>query len=215
MGNSTAYDSNGDVPVLHRIPWGAIRKASLVANTIRTLAKITLNGITYDIGKQATEGLVVMGEGYSSVTFFLPDDRESVADTAEVLNIAQYLGLVLGDGTYAEIPAWDYFAAFVGNTLSDLAGNSDLDLTAIPYGLTMNTDNAERVFLAGTGDFSGISTAKDFFYRLYAYLDEDSLTVAKNSPLTDWIEEDGAVALIFGINPEGDGMSWPMWIGRK
>ena len=213
---STAWNADGNVPVSYSIPWGAIRKGALhYMGEVLKVAKITLGGIVFDIGKQATEGLVVVGNRYSSVTFFLPDDKAAMTEAdGAAMSIYGYLEM-LGTTDYSVIAAWDYFAAFVGDTVRNLAENSETEIGPLSYSLYKNTGDTYKE-LFGTADFSTVFTAKDFFRVLFANLDADSQTQGKNSHLSDWMEADGAVAISFHITlGEGNEVTYPMYIGRK
>lgn len=213
---STAWNADGNLPVSYSIPWGAIRKGALhYMGEVLKVAKITLGGIVFDIGKQATEGLVVVGNGYSSVTFFLPDDKAAMTEAdGAAMSIYDYLEM-LGTTDYSVIAAWDYFAAFVGDTVRNLAENSETEIGPLSYSLYKNTGDTYKE-LFGTADFSTVFTAKDFFHVLFANLDADSQTQGKNSHLSDWMEADGAVAISFHITlGEGNKIAYPMYIGRK
>lgn len=208
---STAYDADGNVPVKYNIPWGAVRKGVLhyLGNAL-TVAKITLGGIVFDIGKQATEGLVVIGNGYSSVTFFLPDDRAVMTEEdGAAMSIYDYLEM-LGTTDYSEIPAWDYFAQFVSTTVKNLISNSETEITAFTYRFQNALD------LSGTADFSTVETAQDFFHTIWANLDSTSQANAKASPLSGWMKEDGAVFGNFQVVLDSSSTpTFPMTIGRR
>lgn len=215
---STAWNADGNVPVNYSIPWGAIRKGALhYMGEILKVAKITLGGIVFDIGKQATEGLVVVGDGYSSVTFFLPDDKAAMTEAdGAAMSISDYLEMI-GTTDYSVIPAWDYFAVFVGDTVRNMAENSETEIGPMAYSLYKNVSaGGQYIELFGTADFTGVNTAKDFFHVLAVNLDADSQNTGKSSPLSSWMEPDGAVAILFRITlSDGDPAAFPMYIGRK
>lgn len=213
---STAWNADGDVPVKYNIPWGAIRKAVLhYKDEIRKVVKITLGGIVFDIGKQATEGLVVVGNGYSSVTFFLPDDKEAMTESdGASMSIYDYLEM-LGTTDYSVVTAWDYFARFVGDTVRSLIENSDAEIPAVQYSFMSSvSDQTGTVSLPGSADFSQVTTAQQFFDTIRTGLQNP--TNAQASPLSYWMEEDGAVAALFSITASADNqMQFLLYIGRK
>ena len=213
---STAWNADGDVPVKYNIPWGAIRKAALhYKDEIRKVVKITLGGIVFDIGKQATEGLVVVGNGYSSVTFFLPDDREAMTEeNGASMSIYDYLEM-LGTTDYSVIPAWDYFAKFVGDTVRSLIENSDAEIPVVQYSfMSYVSDQTGAVSLPGSADFSQVTTAQQFFDTIRIGLQNP--TNAQASSLSYWMEKDGAVAALFSITASADNtMQFLLYIGRK
>lgn len=218
MGGSTAWNADGEVPLQYSIPWGAVRKGALhyLGNVLK-VAKITLGGIVFDIGKQSTEGLVVVGNGYSSVTFFLPDDKAPMTEAdGAAMSIYDYLEM-LGTTDYSVITAWDYFAAFVGETVRNLASNSETEIGPLSYSLYKNVSTGgDYAELFGTADFTTVNTAKDFFNVLTVNLDEESKTAGANSPLSVWMEADGAVAICLQITLSEDNQAaYPMYIGRK
>ena len=92
--------------------------------------------------------------------------------------------------------------------------SSETEIGPLAYSLYKNTGTYKE--LLGTADFSTVFTAKDFFHVLFANLDADSQTQGKNSPLSDWMEADGTVAIYFRITlGEGNEAAYPMYIGRK
>jgi len=214
---STAYNADGNVPVKYNVPWGAVRKAALqyLGNTLKVV-KLTLGGIVFDIGKQATEGLVVLGNGYSTVTFFLPDDREVMTETdGASMSICDYLTM-LGATDYSVIAAWDYFADFVGSQVRNLASNSETEIGPLSYSLYKNIGGSQATELFGTADFSAVTTARDFFRVLAENLDAASTATGNGSPLSEWMETDGAVAILLRITLDGsNSLSFPMYIGRR
>lgn len=213
---STAWNADGDVPVKYSIPWGAVRHAAMrYKSAALAITKLTLGGITYNIGKQATEGLVVVGPGYSSVTFFLPDNREPVEPDNEdgsKISVADWLEM-LSTTDYSEIPAWDYFAKFVTETVKSLASGSDADITDLEFSLRTNPENSETV-LYGHGDFSAVSTMRELFTVLYESLDDPG--EARDVNIEDWMYNEAA-AILFTVNPmdEENKIELTLLIGRK
>lgn len=211
---STAWNTDGDVTVKNEVPWGAVRKALLhYKGATRALAKIIVAGVAYNIGQQATEGLVVVGNGYSCVTFFLPDSREPMrARDGATMSILDYLTM-LGQSEYAEIRAWDYFAQFVNETLSDFAQETSLLSeaagTTVPYSISPAVGS--EVAFSGTGAFTEVTTAKEFFAAIATTVD----AAAKNSPLGVWMLEDRAVSIVMTIQNGETPLTFPMIVGRK
>lgn len=215
---STAWNADGDIPVKYNIPFGAVRKAALhCLGSVRKVMKITLGGIVFDIGKQATEGLVVVGNGYSSVTFFLPDGKAAMTEKdGGSKSVYDYLEM-LSTTDYSVVTAWDYFARFVGDTVRSVAENSDTEIGPLSYSLYRNASTNETYReLFGTADFSSVTTAREFFGVLLGGLDAASLAGAKSSPLYEWMEGDGAVAILLKLTlTEDNKPTFPMYIGRK
>lgn len=214
--NSKSWNADGTIPVKYGIPWGAVRKAALhYLDVAKVITKLTLGGITYNIGKQATEGLVVVGQNYSSVAFFLPDDKEAMTETdGSTMSIYDYLAK-LGTTDYSVVAAWDYFAKFVGETAASLLSNSNLDVSLLSYSFEQTSDST-NISLNGDADFTIVKSAQDFFYAIYNNLDAESQYNAQNSMLSEWMDIDGTVKCTFYIKlGESNAMSFPLYIGRK
>jgi hypothetical protein len=215
---STAYDANGDVPLKYSIPWGAVRKAWLkYKDIIHVVTKITLSGVTYNIGKQAKEGLVVIGNKYNTVTFFLPDDRQPMtAEDGAAMSIYDWLEKV-GKTDYSVITAWDHFAIFVGDTLRNMAESSETEIpTEIGYTFQRKKDNVVDTPLSGVWDFRTVTTAQEFFLGILSGLDSNSVAMAKESTLAEWLVEDGTVSAEFSVMAsENSGVFFHLLIGRK
>lgn len=197
---STAWDKNGDVEKVFGTPWGGMRHAILrYKNAFTTLAKLTLNGITYDFEKQAKEGMVVCGYGYSTVAFFLPDDKEPMTvEDGENMTINSYMEM-LGTTDYAVITAWDYFAKYISGLMSGM------DDPTIPFTYSLSGPST----VSGTASFGTVTTAKEFFAVLANSMSQDS------NPLSAWMDEEFAVCPQFSLSLDGQNLSIAMLIGRK
>lgn len=202
MSSATAWNADGDVARKYYVPWGAMRKAFLTYNSVvQPILSIALNGVRYDFQKQAKEGLVVCGAEYSSVTFFLPDNREPMtAEQGESMTINSYFEM-LGTTDYAVITAWDYFAKFVSALMQHL----DDPNMALSYSIK----SEQGITASGTASFGSVTTAKDFFATLYNTMSSCSY------PLSDWMAEDGSVELSFSLNIGDETASFGLIIGRK
>lgn len=196
----TAWDKNGDVEKVFGIPWGAMRHAMLrYKNAFTTLAKLTLNGITYDFEKQAKEGMVVCGYGYSQVAFFLPDDKEPMtAEDGANMTINSYMEM-LGTTDYAVITAWDYFAKYISGLMSEM------DDPTIPFTYSLSGPST----VSGTASFGSVTTAKEFFAVLANSMSQDS------NPLSAWMDDECAVCPQFNLSLDGQNLAITMLIGRK
>lgn len=203
---SKAWDASGDVSIEYSIPWGAVRKGFLnYKNAIREIAKLTLNGLTYDFKKQAKEGLVVIQNGYTGLVFFLPDNREPMtAEQGESMTIQSYLTM-LGTTDYAEIAAWDYFAKHV----SGLLANTENPNIEIPYSILSVTGDTS-VSESGTASFGSVTTAKDFFAVI-----ANTVSSSANFNLSHWMEPDNAVSFCFSMTAGDQAMAFNLTVGRK
>lgn len=210
-----AWNADGALDVTQGIPLGAVRKAILnYKNIARTISKLIMNGVVFDITKQKREGLVVMGPTYNPITFFLPDYREpmSAAD-GEALSYYGYLEL-LATTDYCEIPAWDHFAAFVGELIGQSPSvTEDVDAEELISNISYTINGV----FDGTASFVGVTTARDFFNVIFNSIDE----AAKSYPLSYYMEEDGAVIMVMtihlGTDDSGNPIDLPLSfiLGRK
>lgn len=201
---SCAFNSDGDVTKVYGTSFAAIRNGVLrVKDTVTTLTKLTLNGVTYDFQKQAKEGLVVCGRAYENVTFFLPED-ESVKRTISRIpltyTINDYFNF-LANSDYANVKAWDNFIIALIKVIKSYS--SFVNPSALNYTLSSIVDTS--IVLSGTADFSNVESAKDFFNAIYISLPQD------DHVLTSWTEEDGVVSMNFS----GSGMSTNFYVGRQ
>ena len=208
---STGWNPNGDTIADNNILWGAVRKGILnYGGTLRSLTKLTLNGMTYDFQKQAKEGQVVIGGAYKCVTFFLPEYREQVQLLARSTpSIRQYFWHlsdgIASDGTqYSDIPAWDSFADWFAGALRE----NGLETTMVTFKLTNQDGTASY---SGQSTFGHVVTAADFWRTLYDNMDP----AADESLVTDWQMEDGAVYAEFYVDIGYYNKTLPLIIGRK
>lgn len=215
---SRAYDANGMVPTIYSIPWGAARKVWLkYKDIIHVVTKITISGATYNIGKQAKEGLVVIGHKYSEVTFFLPDDRQAMTEEdGASMSLYDWFEKV-GKTDYSNITAWDYFALFVGDTLRNMAESSGTEIpTELGYTFRQQASNVNfgetGIVLSGIWDFRNVKKAKEFFLGICSGLDDSSAFAAQESALSNWMTEDGAISAEFRIE---DAVTFRLLVGRK
>lgn len=202
-----AWNDDGEVGQYRWMLFGAARKALLhYGGIVTSLAKITLNGMTYDIKRQAKEGLVVITEGYTKSVFFLPENREPMtAEQGQSLNIKTYFQM-LSETDYAEIPAWDYFVAQISN----LVGTLDNPEQEFSYVLKNDLTGTVDIVAQGAVGLYGVTTFKQLMQNIY-----ESMTVDIEAPLTEWMVEDGTVCFRLEIDlPE---YSLPFWmgVGRK
>lgn len=221
MGSS-AYDAFGTVPKKYNIPWGAVREAWLkYKDIIHVVTKITLSGVTYNIGKQAKEGLVVIGDKYSTVTFFLPDDRQPMtAEDGAAMTLHDWLEKV-GKTDYSAVTAWDYFALFVGDTIRDMAESSETEIpTEVSYIFRQVASNVPYgetgISLSGIYDFGTVTTAREFFLGILSGLDESSAAAAQESALSKWMADDGAISAEFRIIADEENQAYfHLMVGRR
>ena len=201
---SCAFNSDGDVTKVYGTSFGAIRNGVLrVKDTITTLTKLTLNGVSYDFQKQAKEGLVVCGYKYENVTFFLPVDstrQRMISSLPEDYTINDYFNF-LATSDYADVKAWDNFIIALMAVIKSYS--SFINPSALSYTLSSIVDNS--IVLNGVADFSNVNSSKEFFNAIYISLPNNE------NPLSSWIEEDGVVSMNF----TGSGMSTNFYVGRK
>lgn len=225
-----AWTEEGDVSFKYGIPWGAVRKAGLhYGGVLKAIIKLTLGGITYNIGKQSKEGLVVVANNYKGVSFFLPDNKPMALDLSDdPSNIYDYLVMV-AETEYGTVAAWDHFAQFIGDTIGALIGDVEPEvqaqLNSLPYTLNYVNSTDETTALNGSGNFAGVSSFSDFIRVLYSGLDEASVNSAKATPLSTYTMPDGSVGVTFSIivtipetedSPaETQTMGYVMYIGVK
>jgi hypothetical protein len=146
---------------------------------------------------------VVCGYDYQNITFFSPnnDKRRSTATVfSEAATINDYLHY-LATSDYANVKAWDNFIIALVKVINSYSGF--INPAAISYSVTCLGDNS--ISLSGVVDFTSVASARDFFNALYLSLPQD------DHPLTQWMEEDGAISLKFS----GSGLSTNLYIGRK
>ena len=213
---STAWNANGDVERKFGLPLGAMRKAFLGYKSILyTLGKLTLNGITYDFGKQAKEGLVVCGYQYNPITFFLPDNREPItAEQGTSMTINSYFEMLVTTD-YAEIVAWDYFAKHVSEAMGILNSpenetGTNIDVNSpLKYSISSNAGIQTVCGEAALSEFMTVKTFKDFFKVLNDHMEESS------GLLSDWMLEDGAISFSLSLSFLDESLAYNIIVGRK
>lgn len=112
---STWFDYNGETEFWRNIPLRTVKKALFhKGSMVRALAKMVLNGVTYNFKETAQGGAVIVPPGYSAIEFVSPDGR---------IDYNALLSGSLGNTFTASIevlkvkpiPAWDKFAAWFGS----------------------------------------------------------------------------------------------------
>lgn len=208
MGTTRAWNEAGEVTKHFGTPWGGMRKAFLLyKNATKAISKLTLEDNlggkeVFDFEKQATEGMVVVGVGYKSVAFFLPDDKEMATEEMgsrmTINNYLRYLG-----STHADIPAWNDFALY----LLALMYENMAPHTLVPFTIT-RTDGGET--LSGEAEFNTCDTAAAFFDILGDRSSESTGT------LSDWFSSDmPSVEFKFSVTLGDQSLSFDMCVGRK
>ena len=199
-----AWNVDGDVSRYNTIPFAAARKAFLYyQGAIVSLAKIVLNGITFDIKKQAAEGLVTISEGYSDMTFFLPGNREPMTtEQGESMNIKSYFEM-LGTTDYADVTAWNYFV----NYISTFASGMDDPTIMFHYRIILYSDST--IYEEGDMPFNELTTFKDMAKRI-----SETMSYNNDIPLSRWMEEDGTIMFQLAITLDQE-LSFLMHVGRK
>lgn len=121
MGNvsskpsNTIVDSSGIADLSFKgIPLNAIKKAlfNTKSQTVYSLVKMVVNGITYDINKTSKSGAVIFEDNYGTWEFVAPNEYFSFADYSNmtIKEVFDYMEEII---TEKPIPAWDKFVEWV------------------------------------------------------------------------------------------------------
>lgn len=190
------------------VPWIGVRKTLLHYGDItKQLAKMTLNGINYNFARQAREGLVVVGSNYSSATFFLPTKKKTVTEQADTdsMSLWDYLNWLTSD-EHCAVGAWNKFASMLAKKVAGNVSDGNLSYTL---------SGGSGVSMSGKTDFAAIETMADYINGLRDGLSEAAVASAQASPLSDWLEEDGAVKIKITVKLSIYTLNVTQYIGRR
>lgn len=174
------FDITGQANTFHGIPLLAMKKANFVdkLQAVFGLAKIVVNGATYNVAETAKNGAVALGESYRRWEFIAPDGQ---------LDFDQWLGMTFGEGLLAlkenlsqkPIVPWDKFATWVGQNTGNLTPSGDVKITLET--ITSGQYSNEIDVLA----FSGISDFSSFISTIY-----DGSVSAHSNPMSAYAQSD-------------------------
>lgn len=156
------FDYGGEASFWENVPLRTIKKAFFQkGNTIKTLAKLVLNSVTYDFAKTAKGGAVIVPPDYSVIELIAPDGHidynsllrgtlgNAFTETIAVLKVNP-------------IPAWDKFAVW----LRDMVLPRDIELYA--SGVKLETLDRTVSTTIGFPDFSNVTDMATFLEAVKA-----------------------------------------------
>lgn len=212
---SMAWTEDGLVTKVADTPFKAMRKCFLTyKNNVTAITKLTINKMDYDFARQASEGVVVCGYHYDSLTWFLPDNREPMPtekartmsnENPETMTLKSYFEM-LATSDYANIPSWNRFAIH----FADVLVRKGVANTTMSFTMTTNNSNYTDTE-SGKITFNGnMTTANELFESI-----ANALSDGSNVPLAHWMAEDGAIVFKLIITAYSYSVTVNMTIGRK
>ena len=150
------FDLTGEAAWWKLVPLRTVKKAIFrKGNTVRTLMKMILNGVTYDFSETAKGGAVIVPPDYSAIEFIAPDGH---FDYQALLNgtLGEALDAMVEVLSVTPIPAWDRFCHWFGSQ-----GIIEEILAGVTCELQVIGETASIPI--GIPDFSTVTNTATFF----------------------------------------------------
>ena len=199
MGTTSSdiwFDSDGQAVFWQNVPMKTVKKALFTkGNTVRQLAKLMFNSVTYDFRKTAEGGAVIVPPDYSAIELISPDGR---IDYADLLNgslgnaISETIAVLRND----PISSWDKFAKWAGtNSMLNMAAGyvSTCNLTPIGGGSSVAVNVPE---------FSDVANMVELLEAVYT-----ATTAAHGKALSLYRLDDKSYGFQLGVSGAGQSLS--------
>lgn len=159
--NEIWFDSEGKAAFWKNVPMRTVKKALFTkGSAVRSLAKLVVNGITYDFNKTAQGGAVIVPPDFSAIEFISPDGR---------IDYKTLFGGSLGNALSTSIavleskpvPAWDNFAGWIGanGTIGSVANQVT--------GCNIQTIGGGSAVAVDVPNFVGVTNMAEFLGEVY------------------------------------------------